>query len=158
MKRKLFYSLTTLLWTASLVCLGQYNPFKGANRIFVTTSLADKETYLLVADQLTQSGIAFTAADNGLLIRSEEPASLGKQQAVFEGKLMVNAGLVSLSGWVRRKEEGKSSALPDRMSPVTYDKAKNSLEGIGFNYMDALAKRLQVALHGVTMYKYQKEI
>jgi hypothetical protein len=158
MKLKLVYSLIPLLWAISLVCLGQYNPFKGANRIFITTSLADKETYLLVADQLTQAGITFTAADNGLLIRSEQPTSLGKQQAVFEGKLMVNAGLVSLSGWLRRKEEGKNSATSDQVSPVTYDTAKNSLQGIGFNYMDALAKRLQVALHGVTMYKYQKEI
>lgn len=149
------------LWLIVQLCLlplasnGQLTPFKGANVILITTDLADKESYIAIAQVLSEESISYEASNNILLIQSTNQSFNGKKDIVFDGQLSVSAGLVTLTGIMRNKNESAQNQLIATAVPIAYNKAKSSLQQIGFTYMNDLALKLQRVLHGVISYKLQ---
>lgn len=149
------------VWLVIQLCLlslsanGQHTPFKGANVILITTDLADKESYIAIAQVLSEQSISYTAGNNVLLIQSIDQSFNGKKDLVFDGQLSVSAGLVTLTGVVRNKSENPHNQEIANTVPIAYTKAKSSLQQVGFTYMNDLAQKLQRVLHGVITYKLQ---
>lgn len=149
------------IWLLIQLCLlslsskGQHMPFKGANVILITTDLADKESYIAIAQVLSEESISYAASNNMLLIQSTDQSFNGKKDIVFDGQLSVSAGLVTLTGMMRNKNESAQNQPIATTVPIAYNKAKSSLQQIGFTYMNDLAQKLQRVLHGVISYKLQ---
>jgi hypothetical protein len=146
---------------ALLVCLfavqtkAQSAPFVGANTISLSILLADQQAYEAITSVLTKQSIAFVSTENRLLIRSQNNSALAAKGLIFEGQLMLNAGIVELTGRVFEKLNGENQPSYTRSIPILFTKGRNSIQRLAFTYMDALAKQLQSALQGSITYKYQ---
>lgn len=136
---------------------GQRAPFEGANTIFVTTSLADRQTYEAIEKVLVEQGVLFSATSDGLLLSSQESQFGNYKGAKFIGQLSVRGGLIRLTGQMQAPatEDRPSSDVMVVAAAYQPTKRKESLQRLGFLYLNELAKKLQIALHGVVSYKVQ---
>ncbi|GAB3558266.1 hypothetical protein [Spirosoma fluminis] len=152
------YWIAFLVLVSSGYCQAQHEPFRGANMIILSTSLADKEAYQTIMQILAEQPIGVTVNTDGLLIRSGENSSLAAKGLVFEGQLVVNTGIVKLSGRIFDMADKTGGSAAGKTIAIAYTKSRTSLQTIGFLYMDELARKLQAALRGPIMYKYQESI
>ncbi|SOD81159.1 hypothetical protein [Spirosoma fluviale] len=133
-------------------------PFEGANVILITTDLADKEAYLVAGRVLTEQGILFSAGDDCLLITLPVNTGESGKKTEFVGQLVVNAGLVKLTGTMQSPNESVSNQ-PIKVTPLSIgyakDKRKPLLAQEGFLYLNEIAKKLRRPLHGIISYKMQ---
>lgn len=162
MKYIIYYK--SICYIAILTCLvigqtkAQHAPFVGANTILLSTFLADQQAYEVITDVLASESLTFIPDGSRLLIRSQNRSSFTAKSLIFEGQITLNAGIVKLTGHVLESTTMESTALSKRSSLVLFTKGRNSPQRVAFNYMDALAKKLQVSLRGMITYKYQADV
>ena len=113
-KRSLRCGLFLLLSVVGLVAHGQRTPFAGANTIFITTSLADRQTYEAIGQVLTEQGITFSAASDGLLISAQGKSFGHYENAAFLGQMTVSGGLVKLTGRMQAPPDEGSATIQAR--------------------------------------------
>jgi hypothetical protein len=160
--KHIFY-LRSSHWLALLVCCisicswAQSGPFNGANTIVLSTNLADKDAYQSITEVLRSQHISFTADGDVLLMHSESNSTLAGKGYVFKGQLSVNTGIVKLTGRILDTSYQGNESVSDKSVLISYSKSHASLQRMGFVYMDDLARKLQLALQGSIMYKYQKD-
>ncbi|QHV96973.1 hypothetical protein [Spirosoma endbachense] len=158
---KHIFCFRTGYWIALLICTttipswAQYGPFVGANTIVLSTSLADKDAYLVITQVLTAESLSFSAEKDVLRIRSLPTSILTSKGLVFEGRLWVNTGVVKLMGQLLEGSNDGTGSVVNIAVPITYTKGRTFRQRMGFSYMDELAKKLQTGLKGSIAYKHQ---
>lgn len=147
-----------LLYSVVLpLAYGQRTPFAGANTIFISTHLADRQTYEAIGQVLTEQGIQFSAASDGLLISAQGKPFGPYKDATFLGQITVTGSLVKLTGRMQAPPTGDGTMTEASVLPVAFQpgKRKETLPQRGFTFLNDLAKKLQPVLRGVISYKVQ---
>ncbi|GAB4050821.1 hypothetical protein [Spirosoma litoris] len=136
---------------------GQSLPAERPTTIFITTSLNDTEAYLAIGKVLTEQGVLFSVASDGLLISSQGNSIADDKGVIFTGQLSLQKGVVKLTGSLRELPQADDSkSTKGNLVHAHYNGGTTSLSKASFRYMDELAKKLKPALHGVIQYKLQK--
>ncbi|GAB3805347.1 hypothetical protein GCM10028819_38450 [Spirosoma humi] len=157
------YRLTLLLLLLCAIVKAQPVAFEGANVIVVTTDLADKEAYLTISQVLMEQHISFEVTDDclQLSVPLKSPQYATSAEPTLIGQISVHAGLVRLTGTIRRGTPAKNTdgLAFAKVVSVAYQKEKNKSTSarMGFLYLSELAHKLQPSLHGVISYKVQPE-
>lgn len=160
MKHLLFTKQVYLIaWSivfCSFTAIAQ-RPFEGANTIYITTSLADKQTYMAIQNVLQEQSLTFSAGRDCLFFTAQERSLTSKDKAVFAGQIWVNGGLVKLVGKMQTQMPAVEGSTNPAVIPAAYQPTKRSesVQQLGFLYLNDLAMKLKPALRGVVAYKVQ---
>ena len=129
----------------------------GPTPFLLRRSLADRQTYEAIGKLLTEQGITFSAASDGLLISTQGKPFGPYKDAAFLGQMTVSGGLVKLTGRMQAPPDEGSATIEASVLPVVFQptKRKESLPQLGFMFLNDLAKKLQPVLRGVISYKVQ---
>jgi hypothetical protein len=151
------FCLAILFSVALCMAYGQRTPFEGANTVYITANLADGQAYEAIEKVLSEQGVLFSAASDGILISAQNKRFGPYKGATFSGQLGVVGKLVKLTGTMQIPAADGSTETNMTVIPVAYQpaKRKESIQRLGFLYLNELAKKLQPALHGVVTYKLQ---
>ena len=152
---QLTHRLTLLVCLIAVQIKAQSAPFVGANTILLAILLDDQQAYKVITAVLTEQSLSYTSTGNRLLIRSQNNATLATKGLVFEGQLVLNAGVIELTGRMLTAPKGDNLSLSTQGIPIHFAKVRDTVQRVGFIYMDGLAKHLQSALKSSLTYKYQ---